>query len=225
MSLATVVVCARIGFDATGRASTALLTAGLVAFLPQFTFRGSQVSNDALVTTMAACAVWGMVTDRAARLHMAARRDDRDRARRRVADEDQRAVSRAGIRPGDPDRAGPMAEAPRPSERVGRDARARRAVVDPQHHALRRSARDRRDALGRAAVDRRAILLQRLLADAIPARSLQDIRRLFRSRHGEAAAGGLHRVARLLRHRGSRPHAARPHVAAARYQAVSCWCC
>jgi hypothetical protein len=62
MSLVTVFVCARTGFEATGRASTALLTAGLVAFLPQFTFRGSQVSNDALVTTMAACTVWGMVT-------------------------------------------------------------------------------------------------------------------------------------------------------------------
>jgi 4-amino-4-deoxy-L-arabinose transferase-like glycosyltransferase len=61
MSLVTVVVCARIGFEATDRASTALLTAAIVAFLPQFTFRGSQVSNDALVTTMAACAVWGMV--------------------------------------------------------------------------------------------------------------------------------------------------------------------
>jgi hypothetical protein len=61
MSLATVIICACIGFEATGRASTALLTAAIVAFLPQFTFRGSQVSNDALVTTMAACAVWGMV--------------------------------------------------------------------------------------------------------------------------------------------------------------------
>jgi hypothetical protein len=61
MSLVTVVICARIGFEATGRGSTAMLTAGLVAFLPQFTFRGSQVSNDALLTTMAACALWGMV--------------------------------------------------------------------------------------------------------------------------------------------------------------------
>ena len=61
MSLATIILCARIGFEATGRANTALLTAAIVAFLPQFTFRGSQISNDALVTTMAACAVWGMV--------------------------------------------------------------------------------------------------------------------------------------------------------------------
>jgi 4-amino-4-deoxy-L-arabinose transferase-like glycosyltransferase len=61
MSLVTIIICARIGFEATGRASTALLTAGFIAFLPQFTFRGAQVSNDALVTTMAACAIWGMV--------------------------------------------------------------------------------------------------------------------------------------------------------------------
>jgi hypothetical protein len=61
MSIATVIICARIAFEATGRADTALLTAAIVAFLPQFTFRGSQISNDALVTTMAACAVWGMV--------------------------------------------------------------------------------------------------------------------------------------------------------------------
>lgn len=61
MSIATVIICARIGFEVTERANTALLTAAVVAFLPQFTFRGSQVSNDALVTTMAACAIWGMV--------------------------------------------------------------------------------------------------------------------------------------------------------------------
>lgn len=61
MSIVTVILCARIGFDATDRAETAILTAAIVAFLPQFTFRGSQVSNDALVTTMAACAIWGMV--------------------------------------------------------------------------------------------------------------------------------------------------------------------
>ena len=61
MSLATVIICARIGLEATDRASTALFTAAIVAFLPQFTFRGSQVSNDALVATMGACAVWGMV--------------------------------------------------------------------------------------------------------------------------------------------------------------------
>lgn len=61
MSIVTVIVCARIGFEATDRADTALLTAAIVAFLPQFTFRGSQVSNDALLTAMAACAIWGMV--------------------------------------------------------------------------------------------------------------------------------------------------------------------
>lgn len=61
MSLVTVGLCARAGYDATGRASTALLTGGLVAFLPQFAFRGSQVSNDALLTTMAAWTVYLLV--------------------------------------------------------------------------------------------------------------------------------------------------------------------
>jgi hypothetical protein len=74
MSLVTIGVCARLGAAAAGEAdanadgartdgasNTALLTAGFVAFLPQFAFRGSQVSNDALVTTMAACTLWGMV--------------------------------------------------------------------------------------------------------------------------------------------------------------------
>jgi 4-amino-4-deoxy-L-arabinose transferase-like glycosyltransferase len=72
MSLITIVVCARLGSaaeagtgddadGADGAASTALLTAGFVAFLPQFAFRGSHVNNDALLTTMAACTLWGMV--------------------------------------------------------------------------------------------------------------------------------------------------------------------
>ena len=78
MSLVTIAVCARLGAAAAagdegdaaegaadgatdGAARTALLTAGLVAFLPQFAFRGSHVNNDALVTTMAACTLWGMV--------------------------------------------------------------------------------------------------------------------------------------------------------------------
>jgi Dolichyl-phosphate-mannose-protein mannosyltransferase len=61
MSLVTIGLCLRTGFEATGRASTALLVGGLVAFLPQFAFRGSQVSNDALVTTMSAWTVLLMV--------------------------------------------------------------------------------------------------------------------------------------------------------------------
>jgi hypothetical protein len=65
ISLVTIGVCARLGAEAEAGADagaiTALLTAGLVAFLPQFSFRGSHVSNDALMTTMAACTLWGMV--------------------------------------------------------------------------------------------------------------------------------------------------------------------
>lgn len=61
LSLIAIALCARAGFEATGRVSTALLTAGIAAFLPQFTFRGSHISNDALVTTMAAAALWTMV--------------------------------------------------------------------------------------------------------------------------------------------------------------------
>ena len=40
MSLATVVFCWLAGREATGRHETGLLAAGLVAFLPQFAFRG-----------------------------------------------------------------------------------------------------------------------------------------------------------------------------------------
>jgi hypothetical protein len=54
MSLATVWFCGRAAFEVTGRQSTALLAGGFAAFLPQFSFRGSNISNDVLVTTMAA---------------------------------------------------------------------------------------------------------------------------------------------------------------------------
>lgn len=55
MSMVTIWLCALAALEVTGRQSTALLAAGFVAFLPQFTFRGMNVSNDAMVTTMAAC--------------------------------------------------------------------------------------------------------------------------------------------------------------------------
>src|SRR4030095_11835510 len=42
----------------TGRQFTGILAAGLMAFLPQFTFRGMNVSNDALVTTTSAVALY-----------------------------------------------------------------------------------------------------------------------------------------------------------------------
>ncbi|MPY90055.1 MAG: DUF2142 domain-containing protein [Luteitalea sp.] len=54
MSLGTIALCGLAAFEVTGRVSTALLAAGFAAFLPQFSFRGTHVSNDALVTTMAA---------------------------------------------------------------------------------------------------------------------------------------------------------------------------
>lgn len=46
------------GREATGRATTGLLAAALVAFLPQFTFRGMNISNDALVTTLGAASLY-----------------------------------------------------------------------------------------------------------------------------------------------------------------------
>lgn len=53
LSVVTVWLCWQAGTALGGR-SVALLCASLVAFLPQFTFRGSAVSNDVLVTTLAA---------------------------------------------------------------------------------------------------------------------------------------------------------------------------
>jgi 4-amino-4-deoxy-L-arabinose transferase-like glycosyltransferase len=49
------------GRELTGRPTTALLAAALVAFLPQFTFRGATISNDSLVTTLAAATTYFMV--------------------------------------------------------------------------------------------------------------------------------------------------------------------
>jgi 4-amino-4-deoxy-L-arabinose transferase-like glycosyltransferase len=56
MSALTVWLCYQAGLRLGGR-SLALASASLVAFLPQFTFRGSSISNDALVTTMSAATV------------------------------------------------------------------------------------------------------------------------------------------------------------------------
>jgi len=53
MSVLTVWLCWRAGLRLGGK-SVAIFCASLVAFLPQFTFRGTAVSNDVLVTTMAA---------------------------------------------------------------------------------------------------------------------------------------------------------------------------
>jgi 4-amino-4-deoxy-L-arabinose transferase-like glycosyltransferase len=46
------------GREATGSPATGLLAAALVAFLPQFSFRGMSVSNDALVTPLAAASLY-----------------------------------------------------------------------------------------------------------------------------------------------------------------------
>jgi Dolichyl-phosphate-mannose-protein mannosyltransferase len=57
----TVWFCYLAGREATGAQMTGILAAGLVAFLPEFSFRGMNVSNDALVTCLAAAAVWLMI--------------------------------------------------------------------------------------------------------------------------------------------------------------------
>jgi 4-amino-4-deoxy-L-arabinose transferase-like glycosyltransferase len=54
MAVATVILCGLAAREITGRDSTALLAAGFAAFLPQFTFRGMNVSNDVLVAAMSA---------------------------------------------------------------------------------------------------------------------------------------------------------------------------
>ena len=59
--LGAVVFVYLTGRELTGRPTTALLAAALVAFLPQFTFRGATISNDSLVTTLAAATTYFMV--------------------------------------------------------------------------------------------------------------------------------------------------------------------
>src|SRR5215467_8313330 len=61
ISLITIVFCYASGVEATGRESTGLLAAGLVAFLPQFTFRGMNVSNDAMVTAISSVVLYLIV--------------------------------------------------------------------------------------------------------------------------------------------------------------------
>jgi 4-amino-4-deoxy-L-arabinose transferase-like glycosyltransferase len=56
MSVFTVWLCWQTGLRLGGK-SVAIVSASLVAFLPQFTFRGTAISNDALVTTMAAATI------------------------------------------------------------------------------------------------------------------------------------------------------------------------
>lgn len=56
-----VVVTFWIGQAATGKSETGLLAAGLLAFLPQFTFRGMNISNDTLVTLTSALGIFWIV--------------------------------------------------------------------------------------------------------------------------------------------------------------------
>jgi 4-amino-4-deoxy-L-arabinose transferase-like glycosyltransferase len=61
ISVLTVLACYYAGLEASSHRTTGLLAAGLVAFLPQFTFRGMNISNDALVTLLCAVAVYLMI--------------------------------------------------------------------------------------------------------------------------------------------------------------------
>lgn len=61
ISLCTVLLCYLAGREASGSPATGFLVAGLVAFLPEFSFRGMNVSNDALLTAFCALATYLMV--------------------------------------------------------------------------------------------------------------------------------------------------------------------
>jgi len=61
ISLITIVFCYAAGVEVSGRESTGLLAAGLVAFLPQFTFRGMNISNDAMVTAISSVVLYLIV--------------------------------------------------------------------------------------------------------------------------------------------------------------------
>ncbi len=61
LSLFTVLFSYWAGYEATRNQSTALLITGLVAFLPQFTFRGMNISNDAMLATTSAFVTWLIV--------------------------------------------------------------------------------------------------------------------------------------------------------------------
>lgn len=60
ISVGTVLLTWRAGLAARDR-TTGLLAALIVGLLPQFAFRGANVSNDALVTCASAAVTWGMV--------------------------------------------------------------------------------------------------------------------------------------------------------------------
>jgi 4-amino-4-deoxy-L-arabinose transferase-like glycosyltransferase len=61
LSVVTILFTYLAGYEASGRPVTGLLAGGLAAFLPQFTFRGTNISNDAMVATTSAIATYFIV--------------------------------------------------------------------------------------------------------------------------------------------------------------------
>jgi len=61
ISVFTIWLCALAGTEASGSPWTGLLVGGLVAFWPMFTFRGMNVSNDALMAMFSALALYLVV--------------------------------------------------------------------------------------------------------------------------------------------------------------------
>src|SRR5215510_5487944 len=61
ISLIAVLFCYKAGLEATGRDETGVLAGALAGFLPQFTFRAMNVSNDALVTACGSVIVYILV--------------------------------------------------------------------------------------------------------------------------------------------------------------------
>jgi 4-amino-4-deoxy-L-arabinose transferase-like glycosyltransferase len=61
LSVVTILFTYLAAYEASGRPVTGLLAGGLAAFLPQFTFRGTNISNDAMVATTSAIATYFIV--------------------------------------------------------------------------------------------------------------------------------------------------------------------
>jgi Dolichyl-phosphate-mannose-protein mannosyltransferase len=61
LSLLTVCFTFLAAFEASGSYWTGLLAGGLLAFLPEFAFRGMNISNDAMVAFLAAAGTYGIV--------------------------------------------------------------------------------------------------------------------------------------------------------------------
>lgn len=61
ISVLTVLVCFLAGREATGSTGSGLLSGGLVLLLPMFTFRGMNISNDALMVLFCAAFTYGCV--------------------------------------------------------------------------------------------------------------------------------------------------------------------